>query len=66
MKRLGPGFQGGASGGMGLEVGHPTTTDHVAGNAAEQKASGCADHPVALRPVLPLLLHTPRWRDAAY
>jgi hypothetical protein len=66
MKRFKAGFQGGASGGMGLEVGCPTSTDHVAGNAAVQKTSGGADHPVALRPVLPLLLHTPRWRDAAY
>jgi hypothetical protein len=40
---------------MGLEVGHPTTTDHVAGNAAGAKSGGGADHPVALRPVLPLL-----------
>ena len=31
-----PGVWGGASGGMGLEVGYPTTTDHVAGNAAGQ------------------------------
>ena len=35
--RVKPGFSGGASGGMGLEVGRPTTTDHVAGNAAKQK-----------------------------
>jgi hypothetical protein len=34
---------------MGLEVGCPTTTDHVAGNAAGQKSGGGADHPVAFR-----------------
>jgi hypothetical protein len=55
MRRVWPGLLGGASGGMGLEVGHPTTTDHVAGNAAGAKSGGGADHPVALRPVLPLL-----------
>jgi hypothetical protein len=35
---------------MGLEVGRPTTTDHVAGNAAEQKPGGGAEHPVAITP----------------
>jgi hypothetical protein len=33
MKRK-AGIQGGASGGMGLEMGCPKSTDHVAGNAA--------------------------------